>query len=238
MQLSVLFQDEHLVAIDKPAGILVHRSRIDVQSSVFVLQTLRNQLGRRVYPIHRLDKPTSGVLLFALDPETASRVGTDFSERRVTKKYIAIVRGWTDDIGVIDYPLKVIRDRTTDGDKEIDKPAQEAISRYKTISRCELDSEVGRYETARYSMVEIAPETGRKNQIRRHFKHIFHPIIGDRKFGDRDHNAFFKQHLHSHRLMLFATELVVTHPIHGEHLQIKAPFQPGEDLLRLFDVGD
>ncbi len=144
------------------------------------MQLLRDQVGFRVYPIHRLDKPTSGILLFATSPKSANVISDLFAARLIEKTYQAVVRGWTPERDTIDYALKEILDRTTDGKARADKPPQSARTTFQTIARCEAPHPVGRYETARYSLVAIHPETGRKNQIRRHFKHIFHPVVGDR----------------------------------------------------------
>lgn len=220
--LTILFQDDILIAIDKPAGMLVHRTKLDAYATNYAMQTLRDQVGERVWPIHRLDKPTSGVLVFGRSKDAARQLSTIFEERRVEKVYRAVARGWTDPEGTIDYPLQEILDKTTDRKARQDKPAQEAVSHYKTLARCEVETAVGRYATARYSLVEIRPETGRKNQIRRHFKHIFHPILGDRKFGDRAHNAFLRDTLGVERMLLAATSLSFEHPITGDILQIEA----------------
>ncbi len=219
--LPILYIDDHLIAIDKPAGMLVHRSKIDAGEKVFALQTLRDQIGERVYPVHRLDKPTSGVLLFARSSEVASKVASDFASHEIKKTYMAIVRGWTPETDTIDYALEPIFDRTTDRHRANKKPAQEAQTDFLTQSTCEVPLPVGRYASARYSLVEIQPKTGRKNQIRRHFKHIFHPIIGDRKFGDDAHNRFFKENFSVDRMLLVATGLELRHPATSMILKIE-----------------
>lgn len=234
--LDILHEDDWLIAIDKPAGLLVHRTKLDARETKFALQMLRDQVGFRVFPIHRLDKPTSGILLFAKSADQARHVSDLFADRRVKKTYQAVVRGWTPDEDRIDYPLKEIRDKTTDGKAREDKPAQKAVSVYRTLKRCEVDHPVGRYESARYSLVEITPETGRKNQIRRHFKHIFHPVVGDRKFGDRAHNAFFRDELHVERMLLAATALSFEHPDTGQHVSITAPDPFPDRVYRLFSA--
>lgn len=235
--LDILYEKGGLVAINKPAGLLVHRTKLDARETQFALQLLRDQVGYRVYPIHRLDKPTSGILLFAASAELARLASDLFADRAVEKTYRAVVRGWTAEEGTIDYPLKEIRDKTTDGKAREDKPAQEAVSAYRTLSRCEVDYAVGRYATARYSLVEIRPKTGRKNQIRRHFKHIFHPVIGDRKFGDRAHNAFFRSVLQTERMLLAATELSFVHPVSGNPVAIACPDGFPDGVLALFRDG-
>ncbi|MDA0873737.1 MAG: pseudouridine synthase [Bacteroidetes bacterium] len=232
--LTILFEDEHLVAIDKPPGLLVHRSKIDARATEYALQQTRDQLGFRVWPIHRLDKPTSGILLFARDPETARLASDLFADRSVEKTYTAIVRGWTDPEGRIDYPLKEIRDKTTDGKVRPEKPAQDAVTSYITLATTEIRHSVGRYSTARYARVEVRPKTGRKNQIRRHFKHIFHPVIGDWKFGDRAHNAFFRNELGVERMLLAASGLAFPHPVTGIQVHITARDGFPSAVLTLF----
>lgn len=234
MPLSILFEDEHLVAIDKPPGLLVHRSKIDARATDYALQRTRDQLGYRVWPIHRLDKPTSGILLFARSPDIARLASDQFADRAVEKTYTAIVRGWPDPEGRIDYPLKEIRDRTTDGKVRPDKPAQDAVTEYSTLATTEVLHAVGRYPTARYARVAVRPQTGRKNQIRRHFKHIFHPVIGDRKFGDRAHNAFYHNELGVDRMLLAATGLAFPHPVTGAPVRIEAPDGFPPEVTALF----
>ncbi len=219
--LEILYHDDFLVAINKPAGMLVHRSAIDRHETRFAMQILRDQLGQHVYPLHRLDKPTSGVLLFALSQDIARQMAGQFTQG-VEKTYLAIVRGYTDEQGIIDYPLKEQLDRMTDSKCDPDKPAQQAITRYRRLATVELPYPVGRYATARYSLVEVSPKTGRKHQIRRHMKHVFHPIVGDTTHGDGKHNAFFRKHFDCHRLLLAATRLGFAHPVTGERVEIEA----------------
>ncbi len=221
--LTVLYQDEQLIAIDKPSGLLVHRSAIDRQETENAMHLVRDQLGQWVYPLHRLDKATSGVLVFALDKETARRMTQSFSEGTVLKSYLAIVRGSTSAAERIDYPLKELRDRMTDQKADRDKPTKEAVTEYRTLATVELPHPVGRYSTARYSLVKAAPRTGRTHQIRRHMKHIFHPIIGDTTYGDGKQNDFFRRNFNCHRLLLHAHELVFMHPYSDRQIQIHAP---------------
>ena len=185
--LELVYQDEHLVAINKPAGLLVHRSHLDRHETRFALQMLRDQIGRRVYPVHRLDKPTSGILLFALSPDTARQLSLLFEQRQVHKHYLAVVRGHCPEQGEIDYPLKEQRDRIADARVRDDKPAQEAMTRFRRLATVELPVAVDRYPQTRYSLVQLSPRTGRRHQLRRHMKHIGHPIIGDAKHGKGVH---------------------------------------------------
>ncbi len=222
-KLDILYRDEHLIAINKPAGLLVHRSAVDRHETRFALQLLRDQIGQRVYPLHRLDKPTSGVLLFALHPEAAARLTAAFTAGDVSKRYLAVVRGHTPEQAVIDYPLQEQLDRASDAQAQQNKPAQTAITEYQRLASAELPHPVGRYPSARYSLIAATPLTGRKHQIRRHMKHIFHPVIGDTTHGDGKHNAFFRERLHCHRLLLAAVKLAFTHPYSQQSITITAP---------------
>jgi len=223
--LDILYRDEWLVAINKPAGLLVHRSMIDKHETRFAMQMLRDQIGQPVYPIHRLDKPTSGVLLFALNSDTARKIGDIFSAHETEKEYLAVVRGYTNEQGIIDYPLKEELDKKSDRKAQQDKEAQEAVSEYRRLGTVELPHPVGRYDTARYSLLSVKPKTGRRHQIRRHLKHIFHPIVGDTTHGDGKQNAFFRDDLNCHRLLLASTSLSFPHPETGEHIVIRAPLE-------------
>lgn len=221
--LEILYQDEFLVAINKPSGLLVHRSPIDRHETEFAVQILRDQLGRFVYPIHRLDKPTSGVLLFALDKESAKIMGEKFMSHEAKKSYIAVVRGYAPENGVIDYALSIKLDKIADKNSSADKEPQEAITHYERLAIVELDFEVGKYDKTRYSLVKLYPLTGRKHQLRRHMKHISHHILGDTKYGRGEHNILIRQEFGCHRMLLHAIELQINHPYTNETLYIKAP---------------
>lgn len=220
--LQILYRDDDVVAVNKPAGMLVHRSDIDRRETVFVVQVLRDQLGQRVFPVHRLDKPTSGVLIFALSSAVAKLLNNAFTERRVYKRYAAVVRGHIAESGVVDYALKEQLDRISDRNANKDKPAQSAITEFRCLGTGCLDVPTGRYATSRYSLVELTPKTGRKHQLRRHMKHISHQIIGDTTHGDGKHNNTFREHLSCRRLLLAATSLTLAHPATGNTLFIKA----------------
>jgi len=211
-QLPILLQDEHLVAIHKPPGLLMHRSPIS-RDTVFVLQTLRDQIGQRVYPVHRLDRATSGVLLFGLSPEAAQKVVQQFEARTVEKEYRALARGWVEDAGVIDHPV---------ADEEGNNIPQEAVTDYRCLQRGELPFEVDRYPTSRYSLVSVSPRTGRRQQIRRHFKHISHHLIGDTTHGNGKHNRFFREQFGIHRLMLTSQVLAFDHPYTNQRIRLQA----------------
>lgn len=221
--LPILYRDEHLVAVHKPAGLLVHRSWIDRHEARFALQLVRDQIGQLVYPVHRLDKPTSGVLLFALDPESARSLGAAFAAGAVEKTYLAVVRGVPPEEGVIDHPLREEYDRHDDPRARAGKDPQPARTSYRRLATVELPFPVGRYPTSRYALVQAHPHTGRKHQLRRHFKHIFHPLIGDTKHGEGRHNQFFREQYDCQRLLLAAVEMSLPHPLHGRTLTLTAP---------------
>jgi len=174
--LPILFRDDALVIINKPSGLLVHRSPIDRHETRFAVQLLRDQLGRHVYPVHRLDKSTSGALAFALDKAAATALAEQFADQRVRKTYVAIVRGWPAECGVIDHPLDAVQDAYAPAAPAGPKPCRTA---YRTLATVELPQRVDRYPTSRYALVELEPDTGRRHQLRRHLAHVSHPIIGD-----------------------------------------------------------
>lgn len=233
--LEILYQDEYLIAINKPAGWLVHRSWLDKHETVFVMQTLRDQIGQHVFPVHRLDRPTSGVLVFALSSEVARLLSQQFEAQTVHKTYHAIVRGYLTDENSIDYPLLKELDKIADKFANKQQEPQEAVSHYKGISKIEIPVAVGRYNTARYSFIELSPQTGRKHQLRRHMSHIFHPIIGDSRHGDLYQNRAFAEYFNIKRLMLHASSIALQHPITGQELFIKAALDTGwQDLVSKF----
>lgn len=222
MELEILYRDDYLIAVNKPAGMLVHRSWLDSHETVFVMQTLRDQIGQHVFPLHRLDRPTSGVLLFGLSSEIASQMMPLFAGRDMHKTYHAVVRGWIKEAAVLDYPLKVELDKIADKNASEEKEAQPAITAYEPLATVETDIAVGRYSTSRYCLVEMKPETGRKHQLRRHMHHLSHHIIGDVNHGDGRHNRMFREHYDCHRLMLHASRLQFDHPITGDAIDIRA----------------
>ena len=236
MQLEILYQDQWLVAVNKPAGMLVHRSWLDTNETRFVMQTLRDQIGQLVYPIHRLDRPTSGVLLFALDSQTANLVCQQFEQKSVQKSYLAIARGYLQGSGTIDYALKVQLDKIADKFAQQDKEPQPAVTHYQGLQTVEMPYAVGRYQTARYSLVRLLPETGRKHQIRRHLKHLFHPILGDTQYGDLHQNRALTAHTGCHRLMLHAEKFTMRHPVTNALLEIHAGLdEQWQNLLQVFN---
>lgn len=231
-----MYRDSDLVVINKPPGLLVHRSKIDRHETRFALQILRDQLGQHVFPVHRLDKPTSGLLAFALTPDIATRLAEQFAQRKVAKQYLAVVRGYCPEQGTIDHALTEKRDRIADRQARVSKPPQDALTRYRRLSKIEWPESVDRYPRARYSLVELRPHTGRKHQLRRHMKHIGHPIIGDANHGKGVHNRFFAQKLDCSRLLLACIGLTLDHPATNEPLHLRAkPGDAFERLLAKFD---
>jgi len=220
--LEILYRDDYMVAVNKPSGLLVHRSPIDKHETAFALQILRDQIGQYVTPVHRLDKPTSGVLLFALNAEIAKILSEQFRANEVEKEYIAIVRGYTEEEGLIDHSLKQMLDTKAQKKQGITKEEQEAQTEFERIATVELPYAVSRYPVARYSLVKLLPKTGRKHQLRRHMKHIFHPIVGDTKHGRGEHNQLFREKFDCHRLLLHAEKVTFKHPVSGEKMVIEA----------------
>jgi tRNA pseudouridine65 synthase len=174
--------------------------------------------------VHRLDKPTSGVLLFALDSVTARLVSEQFATHSIQKSYLAVVRGYTDESGVIDYALSVKLDKMTDKNAAQDKEAEEAITEYKTLAQVELDLSLGKYEKTRYSLVQLFPKTGRKHQLRRHMKHISHHILGDTNYGRGEHNKLIRENFRCHRLLLHSNSLRLKHPYTDKILVLNARY--------------
>jgi tRNA pseudouridine65 synthase len=212
--LEILFEDEYLIAINKPSGLLVHRTSIAAEETVFALQMLRDQIGQHVSPVHRLDRPTSGVLLFSKKEEILPLLKEQFSNRSVQKTYLAIVRGIPGiKSDLIDHPLT----------SERSNKLQEAQTHYKVIAEAEIPFDTtGRYPTSRYSLLELKPETGRTHQIRRHLAHIRHYILGDRKHGDNKQNQFFEKQYGMVNLLLHAKRLEFIHPNSSQKVSIEA----------------
>jgi len=209
--LEILFLDEYLVAINKPHGLLVHRSKIAVNTDEFALQLLRDQLNKKVYPCHRLDRKTSGVLLFAFSSEVQKLVNDQFMAKTVVKEYFAIVRGFILESGRINYPLTDLKGKTKD-----------ALTYFEVMETSEIPIPLGKFETSRYSLVLIKPETGRMHQIRKHFAHIFHPIVGDRPHGCNKQNKLFLEKWNMKSMLLHAYKLKLKHPILSNEIEISA----------------
>lgn len=220
--LEIIYQDRWLVAVNKPSGWLVHRSWLDRHETVFVMQTVRDQIGQHVYTVHRLDRPTSGVLLMALSSETTRLLSQQFEQHQIQKTYHAVVRGWLEGDELLDYPLTEELDKIADKFSQPDKAPQPATTHWRGVATTEQPVPVSRYPSSRYSLVEMLPQTGRKHQLRRHMTHLRHPIIGDSAHGDLKQNRSAAQHFGMNRLMLHASKLELAHPVTGEQLVLRA----------------
>jgi tRNA pseudouridine65 synthase len=231
--LTEIYRDQWLLAVHKPAGLLVHRSPIDPHETEFALQYARAMNGGgHVYPLHRLDRPTSGLLVFARDSHTARVLGKAMMAGEVSKTYLAMVRGWTPEQGLIDHPLQ---DEPEDKRRKDEPQAvREARTRYRRLATTEIPVEIEGYPTSRYSLVLLYPETGRKHQLRRHMKHISHPIIGDANHGRGRHNRYFAERFGQGRLMLAATAMTFPHPVTGVQLQLNA--EPEASFLQVLSI--
>lgn len=212
--LDIIYRDNDLIAINKPHGLLVHKTWIAADADEFALQMLRDQINAPVYPTHRLDRKTSGVLLFALNKEADKAMQSMFANRLTTKKYWAIVRGFTPESLTIDYALT-----------NEQRGVQEAITHFKTLAHSEIDLPSGKHATSRYSLVEANPETGRMHQIRKHFAHIFHPILGDRPHGCNKQNKLWLEAYQMNTMMLHAAALGFKHPFTEKEIIIEASVQ-------------
>lgn len=221
MEIEIIYEDEKLIAINKPHGLLVHRSKIAMDAEVFALQLLRDKINKRVYPVHRIDRKTSGVLLFTKSKESHKELQYLFSTRKVIKTYTALVRGFLKDETVINYPL-------TEGTK-----TQVAITKYKVIKKFELNVPSANFQTSRYSLLEINPETGRFHQIRKHMAHIFHPIIGDRPHGCNKQNKLWKEKFGMTTMLLHAQNLAFNYP---ENNPVHIEANMSNEFERVLDI--
>ena len=213
--LDILHQDDSLIAVNKPAGLAVHRSKMVGNAETFLVDLLREQVEGNAYLAHRLDRATSGVLLAARSREVAAMLGEQFMGRDVHKQYLVVVRGWPDPLeDVIDYPLP--------GSRETG-PRREARTRYRRLATIEVPIELGRYRQQRYALLLAEPQSGRFRQIRKHLAHIHHPVIGDCQHGRGDHNRLYKQHFGCHRMLLHAWRLRFAHPVDGTPMLLEAP---------------
>ncbi|WP_293747892.1 tRNA pseudouridine(65) synthase TruC [uncultured Paraglaciecola sp.] len=237
MLLPIIYQDEYLVAINKPSGLLVHRSMLDKHETQFAMQLVRDQIGQHVFPVHRLDRPTSGVLVFALSADIARKLGEQFFAQSIQKTYLAIVRGHIVDEGEIDYALKEKLDKIADKLAKQNKLAQEAVTLFNRLDKFELPFAVSRYPSARYSLVQLTPKTGRKHQLRRHLAHINHPIVGDTAHGDGKHNIFLRQEFNFNQLALTCKSMLLTHPISQAPLVLRCELDKNiSNLLEKWQV--
>jgi tRNA pseudouridine65 synthase len=212
--IEVVYSDDWLLAANKPAGLLVHRSGIAADETDFLLERLLAQAGSPLFLAHRLDRATSGVVLLARTRAIAGELGRQFMDRRVVKRYLAVVRGWPAPDGVIDYALPDVRENS---------PRKAALTRWRTLATTTVPIAMGRYPEQRYALVEAAPESGRYRQIRKHFHHLSHHIVGDTSHGRGDHNRLWRMHFGMHRMLLHAWRLELSHPVSGAPVALTAP---------------
>lgn len=209
--LEILYQDAYLIAVNKPVGLLVHRTKIAEEEDEFLLQKLRDQTGKFLYPVHRLDRPTSGIVVFGLNQETASKLAKLFASHEITKEYIALVRGWFPDEVNLDYPVKNEKGNS-----------REAMTLFEAIDQFELPIPTDRYLTTRFSTVKCLPQTGRWHQLRQHLAHLRHYIVNDRVHGDGKCNKIFTEKIGVREMFLHARALTFVHPETNESLEILA----------------
>lgn len=221
--LEILYQDDALIAVNKPAGLAVHRSKMVANADTFLIDVLREQVGGTLYLAHRLDRATSGVLLIARATEIAAALGEQFMSRDVHKQYLTVVRGWPEPSeGLVDYPLPGSRESG---------PRREARTSYRRLATVEVPIALGRYPQQRYALVLAEPQTGRFRQIRKHMAHIHHPVIGDCQHGRSDHNRLYKQYFSCHRMLLHAWRLSFRHPVDGRPMALEAPLDPAFNAI-------
>jgi tRNA pseudouridine65 synthase len=213
-ELAVLYRDEFLAVVDKPAGLMVHDSKLARGETDFAADRLREQFGKPIFLVHRLDRATSGCLLLAFDRDSASMLGKALMSRDVSKDYLALCRGWpAEAVFVVDHPL----------DGGPGKPEKKpALTRFERLATMELDEPSAGFPTSRYALLRARPETGRFRQIRRHLKHLSHHLIGDTSHGDGRHNRMFRMR-GIHRMLLHAQRLAFAHPQDGRRIVVEAP---------------
>lgn len=228
IKLEIIYEDAYFIAVNKPAGVLVHRTHLaDAEEDLIAVKILESQTGIKVFPIHRIDRPTTGVLIFAKSGEAASKMQAILISNTVKKQYLCIVRGHLkSDNGLIDQPLK----------KKIYGELQEAQTSYWVLEKVTIPyNTTGRYPSSRYSLVLAHPHTGRMHQIRRHLAHIRHYIIGDTTHGDNTQNNYFRNEWGLNNLLLHAWKLHFNHPFTGQELTIEAKLsEVFEQMLHRF----
>lgn len=210
-ELEIVYEDDFLLAINKPAGLLVHRTKLARDAKEFALQILRDQVGHHVFPIHRLDRKTSGILLFAKNPDYVHPFQLSLQEIATQKRYLAIVRGFFPEEILFDYPLISEKGK-----------AQKAITQFRLLKKVEIPLSFGKFETSRYSLIEAFPKTGRMHQIRKHLNHLRHPIIGDRPHGCNKQNGLFLKEFNLSKMLLHAESIQIKHPFLNDVVKIYA----------------
>ncbi|CAM1340618.1 pseudouridine synthase [Tenacibaculum aestuarii] len=214
MNVSILYEDDYIVCASKPNNVVVHHAHHsrNVADEASLLQLLQEQCGEKMYPIHRLDRKTSGILLLAKKSEYVAKFQELFMNNQIQKTYYGIVRGHAPESKIIDSPVK-------GRDANVHKDAETHLSTLKTVT---VDIPVKPYDTSRYSLVKLMPKTGRLHQLRIHMNKISHPLIGDPKYGDKNHNMMFLENFNCENLFLHARSLEFLHPYSNEKLEIIA----------------
>lgn len=226
---DILYRDDDLMVVNKPAGVPVHGSRILEGRPVTLYSMAREACGRMVHAVHRLDRPVSGAMVLAFDKETLAELGRSFEHRLVSKRYLAVVRGWPPEQGSIDHSLCPPRDDR--GEKSEPRPAR---TRYERIAMIEVPVAVPPYPASRYSLVALYPETGRRHQLRRHMKHVSHHLLGDTTYGRGEHNRVFREHFDCSRLLLHSECVAFRHPRTGKNMTVHAGLD--EEFQSIVDV--
>ncbi len=217
MSLTVLFEDDYIICVSKPNNVVVHHAyhSRNVSEEESLLQLLFNQFGAKFYPIHRLDRKTSGIILLAKETKHVSKFQELFTtNNEIQKTYYGIVRGHSPEQKIIDSPVK-------GRDSDVYKEAETHLT---TVATVVVDIPVKPYDSSRYSLIEMKPTTGRLHQLRIHTNKISHPLIGDPKYGDKNHNTMFIDNFNCENLFLHAYSIEFTHPFSKEKLVIKASF--------------
>jgi len=225
MFLEIIYQDNYCLLVTKPNNVLVHhahhsRNKIDEKS---LMQLIENQLGTRYFPIHRLDRKTSGIILLASKKEYVSTFQALFTNKEIKKIYYGVVRGYSKENRIIDSPVKG-RDALV---------YKEAESHLKCLDKIELNIPVKPYDSSRYSLVELTPTTGRMHQLRIHMNKLSTPLINDAKYGDKNHNTMYGDQFGWKNLFLHAGSLAFTHPFTNQELFLKSSFS--DDWIQLFE---
>ena len=225
MNLEIIFEDAYIICVNKPNNVLVHHAFLsrNVGDEDSLLQLIDKELQLKVYPIHRLDRKTSGMILMAKEKEFVSKFQELFTAKEIQKTYFGVVRGFSPDTKIIDSPVK-------GRDANVHK---EALTHLKTLDNITLNIAVKPYDSSRYSLVELAPKTGRMHQLRVHTNKISHPLIGDTKYGDKNHDMMFDENFGWNHLFLHAGKLEFIHPFSSEKLLLKATFP--KDWNALFE---
>lgn len=225
MSLEITFEDDYIICVNKPNNVLVHHAyhSRNVADENSLLQIIEKEHGLKVHPIHRLDRKTSGIILMAKQKEYVAKFQDLFTQGTIQKTYYGIVRGFSPDIRIIDSPVKG-RDA---------KVHKEALTHLKTLEKITLNIPVKPYDSSRYSLVELLPKTGRMHQLRVHLNKISHPLLGDPKYGDKNHNMMFEENFGWKNLFLHSGKLEFIQPFTSEKILLKATFS--KDWMALFD---